>query len=64
MTFKITVKGRVFASNAEREGVFELLNGGYTQHRGTGQTPAFRDEAHFRRYVQRMLRDARYFVVV
>ena len=58
MTLKITVKGRQFAASSEREGVFELRAGAYIQHRGTGQTPRFRDKAHFRRYVQRMLRGA------
>lgn len=56
MTLQIEVKGRAFAANAEREGVFELRAGAYQQHRGAGQTPAFRNEAQFRRYVQRMLR--------
>ena len=56
MTFKITVKDRVFAANREREGVFELRNGAYIQHRGTGQAGPFRDELAFRRFVQRMLR--------
>jgi hypothetical protein len=58
MKFQIDVKGRQFACNAEQEGVFELIRGAYTQHRGTDQAPAFRDEAHFRRYVQRMLAQA------
>lgn len=57
MTLQITVKGRQFACSPEHDGVFELISGAYVQHRGTSQTPAFRDEAHFRRYVQRMLRN-------
>ena len=56
MTFKVTVKQRTFAANSERQGVFELVHGAYQQHRGTMQTPTFRDEQHLRRYVQRMLR--------
>ena len=55
MKFQITVKGRQFACNSEREGIFELIGGAYLQHLGTGQTPAFKDALHFRRYVQRML---------
>ena len=57
MKFKITMRsGRIFAANAEFSGVFELISGAYTQHRGTGQTPVFRTTAHFRAYVSRMLR--------
>lgn len=56
MKLQIVVHERQFAVNGEFEGVFELVNGVYIQHRGAAQTPRFRDEAHFRRYVQRMLR--------
>ena len=57
MMFKIVVKGRTFACNNEREGVFELVAGAYQQHRGTGQAGPFRDEQAFRRFVQRYLRE-------
>lgn len=56
MQYKIEVKGRTYAADAEGRGVFELVGGGYIQHRGTGQTPKFRSEEQFRRYVQRMTR--------
>lgn len=59
MKNQITVKGRQFATNAEGEGVFELIGGAYRQHRGTGQTPRFNDTVAFRRYVLRMLGNAR-----
>ena len=59
MHYKITVKGRTFATNDENDGVFELIRGAYQQHRGTSQTPKFQSEAQFRRYVQEMLRGAR-----
>jgi hypothetical protein len=55
MKFQITVERRQFATNDEYVGVFELRNGAYMQHRGTSQTPRFRSEQQFRRYVQRML---------
>lgn len=55
MTNKITMRnGRVFATNNDGSGVFELICGSYLQHRGNDQ--AFKSEHCFRRYVQRMLR--------
>lgn len=59
MRYQIVVKGRQFAVNNEFCGVFELRDGAYVQHRGTSQTPRFKSEQHFRRYVQAMLRGER-----
>ena len=57
MDFQIIVKGHQYATNNEHLGVFELVNGAYIQHRGTGQTPKFKSKQHFRRYIYRMLKD-------
>jgi len=57
MQNQIYINGRKFATNHENYGVYELKNGAYIQHRGNGQTPKFRGDNHFRRYVQRMLKE-------
>lgn len=56
MKFQILIKTRQFATNKEGCGIFELINGAYIQHRGTSQTPVFKNAGQFRRYIQRMLR--------
>ncbi len=58
MMFQSVVKGRGFACDSCRDGVYELIRGAYMQHRGTGQTPTFRDAEHFKCYVRRMLRES------
>ena len=54
MKNKITVYGRTFATNNENEGIFELVNGAYMQHRGTGQAGPFKLIPAFRRAIYRM----------
>lgn len=56
MLYQQEIRGRWFATNDEHLGVFELRGGAYTQHRGTGQTPRFKNAQHFRRYVLEMTR--------
>ncbi len=51
MKNKIIVKGCKFATNNDGEGVFELIDGCYSQLEGTCQTPTFKSEAQFRRYI-------------
>ncbi len=53
MQFKQEIRGRTFAANIERQGVFELVAGAYLQHRGNGQTPTFRDARQFGGYVRK-----------
>jgi hypothetical protein len=56
MKNQIVVNGRQFATNNENEGVFELVNGAYMQHRGNGQAGPFKSTKTFRQYVVRMLK--------
>lgn len=60
MMYKQTIRGRrIFACNNEAQGVFELIRGAYTQHRGTSQTPTFKSAEHFRRYVLNMTKGSK-----
>jgi hypothetical protein len=56
MQFKTNINDRIFACNNEYEGVFELIRGAYIQHRGNSQTPRFKTEYQFRRYVLKICR--------
>lgn len=51
---KHTYKGRIFSTNAEGQGIFELIGGSYIQHRGTGQTPLIKDVKQLARYLSKM----------
>ncbi len=59
MKFIQEIQGKKYAANIECEGVFVMSNGAYRQERGISQTPTFRDEKHFRKYILKMLRESR-----
>lgn len=56
MRYKQEIKANYYATNNEGEGLFLLRGGAYIQLRGTSQTPKFKDEKIFRRYVLAYLR--------